>query len=152
MYRGGRPDRLTRVINRATAAYHSSGVLSPRQAVTLEVRGRTSGRTITFPLVAADLDGERYLVSMLGEQVSWVRNVRAADGRAVLIRKGRQDVRLVEVPAADRAPILRRYLAIAPGARPHIPVDRRAPLEDFERAAPDFPVFRITTPDDPAAR
>jgi hypothetical protein len=76
--------------------------------------------------------------------VNWVRNLRAADGHAVL-RHGRSEtIRLTEVPAADRAPILRRYLQVAPGARPHIPVDRKAPLADFEPISPDYPVFRIT--------
>ncbi|MFB4320600.1 hypothetical protein [Actinomadura sp. 21ATH] len=41
-------------------------------------------------------------------------------------------------------PILRRYLQCAPGARPHVPVDVRAPLEEFERIAEHTPVFRIT--------
>jgi hypothetical protein len=72
-----------------------------------------------------------------------VRNVRAAGGRAVVRHGRREAVRLVEIDAAERAPILRRYLAIAPGARPHLPVDRRAPLTDFERIAADFPVFRV---------
>jgi hypothetical protein len=49
-----------------------------------------------------------------------------------------------EVPVADRAPILRRYLAVAPGARAHFPVDSRQPLAQFERIAADYPVFRIT--------
>jgi hypothetical protein len=52
-------------------------------------------------------------------------------------------VSLVEVDPALRAPILRRYVALAPGARPHIPVDRRAPLHDFEAIAADYPVYRI---------
>jgi hypothetical protein len=30
----------------------------------------------------AELDGERYLVSMLGERASWPHNVRAAGARA----------------------------------------------------------------------
>jgi hypothetical protein len=38
-----------------------------------------------------------------------------------------------------------RYLAVAPGARAHIPVDRDAPVEAFEPIAADIPVFRITT-------
>jgi hypothetical protein len=42
-----------------------------------------------------------------------------------------------------RAPILRRYLELAPGARSHIPVDRRAPLSEFESIASRYPVFRI---------
>jgi len=47
------------------------------------------------------------------------------------------------VPPVDRPPILKAYLSRAVGGRPHIPVDPGAPLEAFERVAPDFPVFRI---------
>jgi hypothetical protein len=54
-----------------------------------------------------------------------------------------------EVDPAARPPILRRYLSVAPGARPQIPVDRHAPVEDFERIAAQFPVVRVTT-DQPA--
>ena len=64
-------------------------------------------------------------------------------GRAVLRRRGREEVRLVEVAPADRAPILRCYLQVAPGARAHLPVDRHAPLAGFERIAGQFPVFQI---------
>jgi deazaflavin-dependent oxidoreductase (nitroreductase family) len=146
MYRRGRPGGLAKVMNRISAIQYSAGLLSPRRAMTLEVPGRRSGRTISFPVVVADYEGGRYLVSMLGKDANWVQNVRAAGGQAVL-RRGRPEVvRLEEVELAARAPILRRYLAIAPGARPHIPVDRRAPLQDFELIAAQFPVFRITTP------
>ena len=110
----------------------------------LEVRGRSSGRRISFPVAIAEYDGERYIVSMLGENVNWVRNVRAARGEAVL-RHGRSEaIRLVEVPADARAPILRRYLEVAPGGRPHLAVDWRAPLEEFDEISPRIPVFRIT--------
>jgi hypothetical protein len=83
---------------------------------------------------------------MLGEDSHWVRNVRAAHGRAALRHRGRQDVLLEEVEPGGRAPVLRRYLDLAPGARAHFSVDRLAPLEDFERIAAHYPVFRITTP------
>ncbi|HLN75406.1 MAG TPA: hypothetical protein VK204_00095 [Nocardioidaceae bacterium] len=132
-------------MNRASALQFSAGHLSPTRAVTLEVVGRRSGRTISFPVVVADYQGERYLVSMLGQEANWVRNVRAAGGRAVLRRGGHEAVHLTEVDVGSRAPILRRYLEVAPGARPHVPVDRHAPLEDFEHIAAQFPVFRITT-------
>jgi len=141
--RGGHPNRLARLMNRSAERQYSIWLLSPHRAVTLEVRGRVSGRTISFPVVVADHDGQQYLVSMLGEDVNWVRNVRAADGEAVVRRGRRRPVRLDEVPPGDRAPILRRYLALAPGARPHVPVDRHAPLGDFERDAGSYPVFRI---------
>jgi hypothetical protein len=94
-------------------------------------------------VVIAEHEGERYLVSMLGEHAAWVANVRAADGRAVLRHGRREQVLLEEVEPRSRAPILRRYLEVAPGARAHCPVDRRAALRDFEAIAPDYPVFRV---------
>ena len=143
MYRSGRPNRLARLLNRISAIQFSAGILAPDHWVTLEVTGRMTGRRISFPLVVADWEGERYLVAMLGQNVNWVRNVRAAGGRAVLRHGRREAVRLEEVDPGARAPILRRYLALAPGARAHIPVDRRAPVEEFARIAAQIPVFRI---------
>jgi len=127
MYRTGRPGALARVMNRISAVQFSAGVLSPARAVTLEVPGRRTGRLVSFPVVAAEYEGGRYLVSMLGKDANWVLNVRAAGGRVVLRRSDREEVRLEEVEPGDRAPILRRYLALAPGARPHLPVDRSCP-------------------------
>ena len=144
LYQGGHPNLLARALNRGWAIVFAAGVWPSRMA-TLEVVSRKSGRTITLPVVIADHDGERYLVSMLGDGAGWVRNVRAARGRAVLRHGRREPVRLDEIAVADRPPVLKRYLAVAPGARAHIPVDRNAPVEAFEAIAADIPVFRITT-------
>ncbi len=115
----------------------------PDYLVTLEVRGRHSGRKISFPLAMIVVDGGRYLVSMLGSKAVWVQNVRAAGGEAIL-RHGRlEHVRLEEVPVLDRPRILKAYLKVAPGARPHIPVHPDAPLEDFAAIAGQYPVFRV---------
>lgn len=142
LYQGGRPNRFARLQNRTTAAVFAAGVM-PRRAAALEIRGRRSGRVISFPVAIADFEGERYLVSMLGKNANWVRNLQAANGEAVLRHGRRESVHLEEVDPSVRAPILRRYLEIAPGARPHIPVDRRASLAEFGRIAPDYPVFRV---------
>jgi deazaflavin-dependent oxidoreductase (nitroreductase family) len=144
LYQRSRPNRLARLQNRASAIAFAAGIW-PTRAAALEVRGRHSGRVISLPVVIADYDDERYLVSMLGEKANWVRNVRAAGGRVVLRHGRREAVRLEEVPAEARPPILRRYLERAPGARPHIPIDRHAPPDEFERIAPGIPVFRIRT-------
>jgi hypothetical protein len=93
----------------------------------------------------ADWHGDWYLVSMLGENCNWVRNVRTAGGLAT-IRHGRaRACRLVEVAVGERAPILKRYLQKVPGARPHLPVDRNAPLAEFETIAAHYPIFRVET-------
>jgi deazaflavin-dependent oxidoreductase (nitroreductase family) len=144
LYRGQRPNWIARVMNRAGATVASSGVVS-KYMVTLEVTGRKSGRTVSLPVVVAIVDGERYLVSMLGENVQWVHNVRAAEGRAVLRSGDREEVHLQEVPADQRAPILKTYLQRAPGARPHVPVNKNAPIAEFEKVAAAFPVFRVVT-------
>jgi len=98
---------------------------------------------ISLPLVMAVVEGERYLVSMLGAEVDWVQNVKAADGSVILRHGRREEVRLEEVPANQRAPVLKAYLKRAPGARPHLPIHKDAPLSEFEQAASQFPVFRV---------
>ena len=62
----------------------------------------------------------------------------------MILRHGRRTpVRLVEIPPEERAPIIKAYLQVTLEPRKHIPVDRHAPLAEFERIAADFPVFRI---------
>lgn len=144
LYPGGRPNGLARLLNREWAIVHGTGLL-PQRYVTLEVPGRHTGRMLSFPLVMVDYQGERYLVSMLGENSNWLRNVRAAGGRAVLRHGRREDVRLEEVDPGDRAPIVRRYLSLARGPRAFIPVERDAPLEEFQKVSPQVPVLRVRT-------
>lgn len=144
LYRGQRPNWIARILNRASAAVASTGVAS-NYLVTLEVTGRKSGRTISLPVVMAVVDGQRYLVSMLGDNVNWVQNVRAAGGRAIIRSGGREEVQLEELPAGQRAPILKAYLQRAPGARPHVPVNKDAALAEFQRIASAFPVFRLAS-------
>ena len=146
LYRTGRPNGLARLFNRGWALVGSAGI-GRNRVVTLEVPGRRTGRDISFPVVLADYEGDRYLVAMLGKNAGWVRNVRAASGRVVLRHGRREDAVLEEIPVDDRPPILRRYLNCAPGARPHIPVNFDAPLEEFEAIAPQIPVFCVTNPE-----
>ncbi|NDJ61459.1 MAG: nitroreductase family deazaflavin-dependent oxidoreductase [Chloroflexi bacterium] len=141
MYRENRPNWMARLLNTGWKAYHSSGL--SRNWVTLEVVGRKSGRVISLPVVLAPFDGERYLVSMLGDEAQWVRNVRAANGAATIRSGRRTQVKLEEIPVEARPPILKAYLQSAPGARPHVPVDKDAPLAEFEAVAASFPAFRI---------
>jgi len=141
MYAGGHGNatakRYARFWNRALHL----GVLPPRW-VSLEVVGRRSGEVTRFPIGMSDVDGQWYVVSMLGE-CNWVLNVRAAGGRATLRRRRARPVWLVEVPAGERAPILKRFVEKAPGGRPHLAVDRHEPVAAFEAIAAQHPVFRV---------
>ncbi|RPA63470.1 nitroreductase family deazaflavin-dependent oxidoreductase [Gordonia oryzae] len=78
-------------------------------AQTLTVIGRTSGTPQRIPVNPLVLDGVEYLVAVRGA-TQWVRNARVAGSGE--LRRGRRSrrVALVEVPAADRAAIIRRYL------------------------------------------
>jgi deazaflavin-dependent oxidoreductase (nitroreductase family) len=144
LYKGGHPNIIARMLNRGWASFHSLG-LFPNYMVTLEVVGRQSGKLISFPLAMVVVGGERYLVSMLGEEANWVRNLRAAGGKAVLRHGVREEVSLEEVEISQRGEIIKAYLQIAPGARPHIQVDKDAPVSEFENMASEYPVFRVTT-------
>lgn len=150
LYRGRRPNRWAKLANRIYAILGAktrlvNGVLF-NGLVTLDVVGRKSGKIVSFPLVMLTLDRQRYLASMLGAEAQWVRNVRAADGHAVLRTGGtREEVCLEEVPIDQRPPLMKAYLQAAPGARPHVPVDKDAPLADFEKIAADYPVFRLNS-------
>jgi hypothetical protein len=142
-YAGGRPNLMARLLDRSTAALSARGV-GPEYLVALEVPGRRSGRIVRLPLVVATVGGERYLVSMLGEEVNWVHNVRAAGGEVALRHRRCEEVHLQEVVAPDlSAPVLKAYLKRASNARAHMPIDKDAPLAEFERLAPRYPVFRI---------
>lgn len=141
-YNDWRPTRLGRWTNRVVAWWSAAG-LPPRIQATLEVRGRASGRMRSNPVVVTRVEGKRYLVSMLGARSDWVKNIEAADGLAVLRQGGAEAVKLVPVPAEERAPILREYVRIARSGRRHFPLPAGAPLSDFAAIAEDYPAYRI---------
>jgi deazaflavin-dependent oxidoreductase (nitroreductase family) len=141
-YSAGRPNRGGRLFGSFWVALADRG-LTPSYMVTLETVGRRSGKVRAVPIVLGEHEGERYVVSMLGERSPWVGNVRAAGGHAVFRHGTRTPVRLMEVRVPERPTILKAYLARAAGARPHIRVDPCAPVDAFEAIAADYPAFRI---------
>jgi hypothetical protein len=143
LYQGGHPNWIAKALNNGWAMIYSWGIL-PNYLVTLELVGRKSGKTISFPLVMLVMNGERYLVSMLGENANWVRNLYAAEGKAILRHGKTESVVLTSVAVQPRAPIIKAYLQIAPGARPHVPVDKDAPIAEFEKIASQYPVFKVS--------
>ena len=61
MYRSGRPNWVARPQNSLSGFIFGAGLL-PRRAGSLEVKGRRSGQTFSFPVVIADWEGDEYLV------------------------------------------------------------------------------------------
>ena len=142
-FRNGRPNWSARVLSGLLGIAFAA--IGSNRAATIEVRGRKTGRKISFPIVIVAYEGDRYLVAMMGDKTNWVRNLRA-DNHAVLLQGKRQNVSLVEDFSDNRAAILRRYLEVGAGARPFFPIDRRAPLSEFERVVDEYPVFRVVAP------
>lgn len=143
-YRDWHPTRLGKFASRALAWMSGKG-LTPPILVTLQVQGRRSGRLHDTVLVVTEHEGQRYLVSMLGDSSDWVRNVRAAGGKAFVKRGQSLPVQLTEVPTGERAPILKAYCQVATSGREHFPVKQDAPLSEFDAVAARYPVFRIDT-------
>ena len=117
--------------------------LLPDLLLTLRTKDRRSGRLQAHILAPASHEGHRYLVSMLGEGSNWVQNVRAVNGAAYIQRVVIRPVLLTEIPAVQRAPILKAWCQIATSGRRHLPVPYDAPVSAFEAIARDYPVFRI---------
>ena len=123
----------------------------------LTVPGRKTGRPVDVPLVVFPHQAERYLIASYGI-VNWVRNLRAADGRAEL-RRGRETEKInaIELSDVEAGPILQvSLLAGPPGiprpmvrafrrffVLPYLEVDMSSSDEDFIRSAPNHPVFRV---------
>jgi hypothetical protein len=134
-------------LNRRVAPLITAIGITPR-SVTLEVRGRRSGRPIRLSMSPSRLGDKRYLVSLAGER-GWVKNARAADGEAFILHGRRVPVRLREVPPDERAPVLLAYVRERAFTRSRQRAARlyfglEAPtLQDMERLASRFPVFAI---------
>jgi deazaflavin-dependent oxidoreductase (nitroreductase family) len=109
----------------------------------LTTRGSSSGREHTVPVVPVDHDDKTWLVAAYGV-VDWVRNTRST--QRVRLRYGRTErrYRTREASPHEAAPVLKRYLAIAPKARPQFATPPEAPAEQFVAEAARHPVFELT--------
>jgi deazaflavin-dependent oxidoreductase (nitroreductase family) len=105
-----RPDWFTRRVgNRILNLLMRLGI-SVWGSRTLEHVGRCTGEVYRTPVNPLMFEARQYLIAPRGE-TQWVRNVKAADGKLVLVLGRRRLERTaVEIPVAERTPILRAYL------------------------------------------
>lgn len=111
-------------------------LVRPSVVSKLSVPGRRTGRWRTTPIAVFAYDGERYLVSAWGVG-DWVRNLRAALRGRLLVGGRAEEIDVVEVPVAERPPIIEAYGAHH-AAMPSV--------GELLRALPDpadHPIFRI---------
>ena len=150
-YRRRRPSAVGRRLNASWAWLVARGLLPETWPgfpvsgpASLEVLGRRSGRPRSNMVTWVEYEGDRYFVAMLGPHSDWVRKIRAANGEAVLRRGGRKRVRLEQVPVQDSASIIREwYQRTWQSTLHHFGLEPDADIAEFERIAPQHPVFRI---------
>jgi len=104
------------------------------------------------PILRTRHQGADYLVALAGES-QWVRNVRAAHGRAIIRRRGGRSVRLEELAPAERPEIIAEYLragrrrsgpeASAKQARFYFGLDPDPSVDDVRPIVENYPVFRV---------
>jgi deazaflavin-dependent oxidoreductase (nitroreductase family) len=144
-----RPSRGRYVENTVMSALVRAGLV-PRSYL-LTTRGRKTGQPRTNPVVPVEHGGRRWLVAPYGP-VSWVHNARAA-GRVSLTR--RRDTRhytIREVSPDEAGPVLKRYVRLAPSARPYFQATKDSPVEDFIAEADRHPVFELIPADEDRQR
>ena len=132
-----------RLLDVAVAPLARAGV-APFDIHLLTGAGRTTGRLYTTPITVLRHDGARWLVAPYGER-SWVKNARAAGVVELHRGRHRERVAVEEVPATERAPVLRAYLDRNPSTGDLFAAARGAPLADFAAEAERHPVFRLVS-------
>jgi deazaflavin-dependent oxidoreductase (nitroreductase family) len=144
-----RPSRGRHVENTVMSALVRAGLV-PRSYL-LTTRGRKTGQPRTNPVVPVEHGGRRWLVAPYGP-VSWVHNARAA-GRVSLTR--RRDTRhytIREVSPDEAGPVLKRYVRLAPSARPYFHATKDSPVAEFIAEADRHPVFELIPADEDRQR
>ena len=113
----------------------------------LEVRGRKTGRLLSLPVDALDLNGRRFLVCARGE-TQWARNARAAGEITLVQGSERRRYHARELPVASRAPILQEYLdRFAAEVQRFFPVAKGSAEAAFADIAANYPVFELVPVD-----
>lgn len=110
----------------------------------LTVPGRTSGAPRSTPVSILTVDGHRYIIAGL-DDADWVRNARAAGRGNLAYGRMTESVRLVELEASQRAPILRAFpIEVPHGTQFFEKVHGVRPEPDeFATLADRCPVFRV---------
>src|SRR5215467_8053243 len=123
-----RPGRARHAENTIMSALTRAGLV-PRSYL-LTTQGRKTGQPRTNPVVPVEHDGRRWLVAPYGP-VSWVHNARATGRVSLTRRRETHDYTIREVPPGEAAPVLKRYVRIAPATRAYFQATKDSPLEDF---------------------
>jgi deazaflavin-dependent oxidoreductase (nitroreductase family) len=136
-----RPSTLTRKSNSFFGWLGGMGI-GPKKMVQLTVKGRKTGQPRTVAVNIVEYDAKRYLVAPRGN-TEWSRNAMAAGGEAVIKHGKAEDVRLMDVPVAERGPIIQKYVKETAVVRGEFGLKADCTLEEAQAIADKHPTFRI---------
>jgi deazaflavin-dependent oxidoreductase (nitroreductase family) len=112
----------------------------------LTVPGRKSGRPRSTPVAIITVAGRRWIWAPFGE-VQWVRNLRAAGGATITVRRRQEAVRATELDPTQRVAFFRDILGPLARGIPFgvwfIRMADRVDLDDPVAAAAGRPVFEL---------
>jgi len=135
-----KPSGATKKMNSFMGWLSGLGI-GPKKQVQLTTRGRKSGLPRTVAVNVVEYNGNRYLVAPRGN-TEWARNA-VVNGEATVKHGKSQDVRLVDVPAAERVPIIQKYVKETAIVRKEFGVEPTSPIEEYQKIADKHPTFRI---------
>jgi deazaflavin-dependent oxidoreductase (nitroreductase family) len=119
----------------------------------LSIPGRKTGKLRATPVSLMTVDGKRYVIGGLPD-ADWVKNAQASGWGVLAYGRKAERVALVELPAEERAPILRDFPRLVPHGVQFfqqvygLSKDPATLPEEFEQLASTCPVFRL----DPAPK
>ncbi|HEX3607812.1 MAG TPA: nitroreductase/quinone reductase family protein [Candidatus Dormibacteraeota bacterium] len=110
----------------------------------LSIRQPGGGRTRVVAVTVLRHRGRRYVVAHRGV-TPWVRSLRAASEAELRLGRRTEPIRAIEVPEAERPPLLRAHLRQwRPDTSNRIEgLGAGAPDSELLRIAPAYPVFLI---------
>ena len=134
-----------RIFNKIVARLTKLG-LSLMGSRVLSVQGRKSGEWRSTPVNLLVIDGQRYLVAPRGH-TQWVKNLRVAGGGELRVGRRSETFAAEELPDAEKPPVIRAYLIKWKWEVGQFfeDIDETSDDTTLLRAAPGFPVFRVTS-------
>ena len=113
----------------------------------ITIRGRKSGLPRTTPLAIIEVSGRRWIWAPGGEEVQWVRNLRAAGRATITVRRWKEEVSATELDPAQRVGFFRDILGPLARGVPFgvwfIRIADGVNLDDPVEAAEGRPVFEL---------
>ncbi|MGH7814066.1 MAG: nitroreductase family deazaflavin-dependent oxidoreductase [Candidatus Binataceae bacterium] len=116
---------------------------APRYMRLIEVPGRKTGKIYATPVNLLEFEGRRWLVAARGE-TAWVQNARAAGG--VTLRRGSvtESIKLRELSAEEKPPVLKSYLdRYASQVQRFFEVPAGSRVEMLRASAARIPAFEV---------